>query len=629
MINLLLIFVTIILLFVLGDGIHILIAWKNIAKNLIVRISLSTLLGFLVLDILCVFIYYNVKLWAVKDFVWYIVVLLIALTLIVWTKTQKFSKIIKFDFEQVGIVIVSFLGLLVLCSPFIYTLTPTYYFSNNGEFGYFGMWANVLRYNSYQADFASCYQQLDIYSVSTGNREVMTGMFFAAFSSIFMLPDIFFVQIGTYALIWLAYLSLGAIFYNLFKTSVTNKYKIIAYVPYALMIFSCAWQQLWTASWVSQNLYMNVFWGTLLALFYYSKSKQNTNCPECLLFSSLGLLGMIFTYPEMIVPSLIFLAVFYLFYNFNFNVWKSIKKISMLLWALILACIIGNVPFVRLFSWHVYGSFGNNDGFDIFGWTSKLRAIANILGLSNVYFGHRVPFVPLFALYLGVIIIVVIYSMVMFFKHRDNKENIMLMMAYITGVIMIFYYLLKIRNSHTNYMAVKFTVTYIAFLYFMFGKMLYDLFLGAEKSRFLQFSRVLAILVLLPICYQVAYMSYKFSCGLRDDSVKSRFYMSDNQKIRELVKEKTEVLHFIESLPFAYLGQTMLFGDTNLCALAGKEIKIEQIIGKEEDLKKITEPPQYIFTYYKKRDQLQYGYKNLNYRQIYVADGFALWEKGI
>lgn len=271
----------------------------------------------------------------------------------------------------------------------------------------------------------------------------------------------------------------------------------------------------------------------LIAFIFLTKLKRSTDYIKYMLVFGLGFAAIGCVYPEQLILTVIILSFLFIGLSDQITLKQMRLRLGIVVGALITACIMGNVFLYKLLSTSAVNAIKlslspNSPGWDIYGVTEHGKKLfGNLTGLSNLFFSSHSPQTISYISLIILLSIGILKSVHMLISKKWNPFHVLLIfyLGYLLvapfGLIWMQY-----RNYISNYLAVKFILTWILLQYVALAFVLCHIRLKVMRCAVI----ILGIAVGASIIMQ----SYIFTKGLRLDAAHTRYTEKDARNLKKI-----------------------------------------------------------------------------------------------
>lgn len=536
-----------------GYGFHVLLG--NHGKDFLTRFVLCAWSGLLLYVVVGTNLYYLTGNIFVSQFAIPLVAIFSSTSLLFFIKNKHKKNKINADWFSLAVLSIAFLTMLLMSTPFLNEIELTFFYSNNGEYTNYALFSDIVQNKVPGA--LQIYKPMDltqsIFSANLRPRESILGILVAVFSTLFNKSTFFLVQPFSYAISLLFFLTFGALLVWM-RANVPKSlwFDIVAIVGYAAAFFSSAGLQFWTSSFMSH--YINqVFLLGLILFLLHAEIKQSNFSIQTIVAIAMTLTAVGCGYPDFFIPTSAFILFYYYVISKDFSFHVLFQKTVIIFSALILVLILGNTILYDIISQYLVLLLKNIGlpGWDIYGNKNQLSTVfGNLLGLSNVFCGNRIPSTS--ALYSAFILlsIGVVKSIFVYQKERSLRFLSLLLYWHILSCIAIFT-MVEYKNMPSNYVAVKLAISGIWILY-----LTNIYFLGTLKPIL---ARGVVVVCGIIVCISLIGSSISFSRNLYVDTRQSYFTESNAAFLREEIDPiKTRIISAPQLHNFNIIGTFLI-----------------------------------------------------------------------
>ena len=417
----------------------VLATWLGVMANVVIVMSLYLLLPI-----------------TINQVAWPLTIGLVAISAIAYARSPR--PPVRVEPIGVAVLVLSGLATILILRPLVGHHELGFFFytdSINAEFANYAATADIVQFH----DSATTIR--DIVAPLT-SRESTVGTLCAIAATLTGKASIWVTQPVIAAFAALAFSSLGLLFRHfLEKLRLGRVASLVVAAIYAWAIMSESAQYFWSQSYASQYLSIALLFAGLVFQFEARELSPRRR------LVMLGLLAtaLLFSYPEMIVPNLGFLAAFELV-TCHDRVRAAIRVVA----AIAIALVVTNHFALEMFTkastvntagWNVYGAHHPIFGF-----------ISNVVGFANPYEGPPMRHAAWAIATSTAFVITAGFAVLRLRSTDDNLRGLSWLFVLFLLAVALMFGLVARRGTGMNYAAAKLILGFGWFGYLLLGTML-------------------------------------------------------------------------------------------------------------------------------------------------------------
>lgn len=543
MLSVLLSLVVVCLLFAMGDGLRRWLAPEGELASGMARVVIGAWAGLVVALVVLTTLYHLLGVWPVRGMAWPVLSLGVGWSLVSWFGQRHDRRLVTDRFVW-PLLVVPTVGLVLLSTPFLGLSSPAFYYANNGEYSTYALIADVVKHHALG----------DVAGGALRSRESVAGILCGFFSTLLRIPTLFLVQPFANAIGWLSFASLGVLFQVLCRDLRAGPLRRGAVMAiYGLAIVSAATQQLWTFSFLSQYLNTAIVFG-LLAFLAGRRTELAPLTSRAVVAIGLALGAAACAYPDMLLVTIGLIVAS------EVAALRSIREdlprlAASFAGAALVAALAGNRLAAEMIPQLAVGRLSVRAGWDIFGASDVRTLIGTLTGMSSLFYDAAAPgwlltsvaVVALAAASIGAV------RAGISTRHPAVARVAGLLAGYVL-VAGVLFAIVIVGGRETNYVAVKFTVTFLWIGYLATAAAV----LARPRSDSLTWVIIAAWAVL---AVRVVNVADNHSQRLAEDAQRARFSLTDMREARALVGGSEDVAVLGTPWNLAVVGMFLSYGE--------------------------------------------------------------------